>query len=89
MKIAVIHYWWLVNRGGESVVTSILELYPEADLYMHVYDEKVVKDAIGSFHKGKIFNTFISKLPFSKKLYQLYLPFMPYALDNLDLACTI
>ena len=86
MKIAVIHYWWLVNRGGESVVTSILELYPEADLYMHVYDEKVVRDAIGSFHKGKIFNTFISKLPFSKKLYQLYLPFMPYALDNLDLS---
>lgn len=84
-KIAIIHYWWMVNRGGEAVISALLELYPHADLYIHVHDKKLVQDTIGSFHKGKVFNTFISKLPFAKKHYQKYLPLMPMALEQLDL----
>ena len=86
MKVAIIHYWWLTNRGGESVASALLELYPEADLYLHVYDKKSVQELIGKHHKGKIFTTFISKLPFSKRFYQLYLPLMPFALEKLDLS---
>ena len=84
-KIAIIHYWWMINRGGEAVISALLELYPHADLYIHVHDEKIVNDAIGSFHKGKVYNTFISRLPFAKKHYQKYLPLMPMALEQLDL----
>jgi len=85
MKIAIIHYWWLTNRGGEAVVSAISELYPEADLFLHVCDVDLVRKALGSTFKGQIYTTFISKLPGVKKHYQKYLPLMPLALEQLDL----
>jgi glycosyltransferase involved in cell wall biosynthesis len=85
-KVAVLHYWWLSNRGGEAVVTEILKIYPHADLYIHVCDEELVKKNLAPFFRGKIYSTFISKLPFAKKLYQKYIALMPFALEQLDLS---
>lgn len=85
MKVAVIHYWWLTNRGGEAVMKAILELYPEADLYVNVCDEALVKKTLGDGFKGKIFQSFIAKLPGAKKHYQKYMPLMPLALEQFDL----
>ena len=28
MKVAIVHYWWLSNRGGEAVCTALVELFP-------------------------------------------------------------
>ena len=40
MKTAIVHDW-LVNYGGaERVVEQMLLLYPDADIYTLVYDEK-------------------------------------------------
>jgi len=69
-------------RGGEKVLEALCEMYPDADIYTHVYDQKKVSETIRSHN---IFTTFISKLPFAKKLYKLYLPLMPIALELLDL----
>lgn len=85
MKIAILHYWWVTNRGGEAVVKAITELYPEADLFLHVYDKALLKKALGDNFKGNIYTTFISKLPGAAKHYQKYLPLMPLALEQLDL----
>jgi glycosyltransferase involved in cell wall biosynthesis len=86
MKVAIIHYWWLTNRGGEAVIKALSGIYPKADLFMHVYDKELVKKTLGARFKGQIFSTFIAKLPLSKKLYQHYLPLMPLALEQLDLS---
>lgn len=83
MRVAIIHYWLVNLRGGEKVIESLCEIFPEADIFTHVYDEKAFKDSIISKHQVK--STFISKLPKSTKLYQSYLPFMPLALEELDL----
>ncbi len=85
MKVAIIHYWWLTNRGGEAVIKAVTELYPKADLFIHVYDEDMVRKALGEQFTGNIYPSFINKLPFAKKLYQKYLPLMPMALEQLDL----
>jgi glycosyltransferase involved in cell wall biosynthesis len=85
MKVAVVHYWWLSNRGGEAVVSSIVSAFPEADLYIHVCDKELVLNTLGPAFKGKVHTTFIAKLPGAKKHYQKYLPFMPLALEQLDL----
>jgi len=85
MKVAVVHYWWLTNRGGEAVVQSIIELYPEADLFVHVGDEALIRKTLGPNYKGNIVKSFISKLPGANKHYQKYLPLMPLALEQLDL----
>lgn len=82
MKVAIIHYWLVNMRGGERVIEAICEMYPEADIFTHVYVPESVSDTI---RKHKIFTTFIQKLPWSAKLYQNYLPLMPLAIEQLDL----
>ncbi|GAB3371497.1 glycosyltransferase family protein [Azotobacter armeniacus] len=85
MKVAIVHYWWLSNRGGEAVCSALVELFPEADIFMHVCNEEVVRKSLPKNFRGQIRTTFISRLPGAKKHYQKYLPFMPLALEKLDL----
>ncbi|MDQ7747038.1 glycosyltransferase [Hydrogenophaga pseudoflava] len=86
MKVAIVHYWWLSNRGGEAVVAAIAELYPEADLFVHVCDEALVRKTLGTGFRGRVITTFIARLPGAARHYQKYLPLMPVALEQLDLS---
>nr|WP_321258495.1 glycosyltransferase [uncultured Pseudodesulfovibrio sp.] len=83
MRVAIVHYWLVGRGGGEKVLEAICDIYPDADIYTHCLNKKSLSDAIKTH---KINTTFINKLPFSKKLYKLYLPFMPLALKRLDLS---
>ncbi|MGV6830575.1 MAG: glycosyltransferase [bacterium] len=83
IKVAIIHYWLINWRGGEKVIESLCKMYPNADIFTHVVSKRKMPKEIINTHK--INTTFISKLPFSKKLYQAYLPLMPLALEVLDL----
>jgi len=69
-------------RGGERVVEALCRLFPEADIYTHVYDARGVSPAIRAH---KVRTTLIGKLPFARRLYKLYLPLMPLALRLVDL----
>jgi len=82
MKVAIVHYWLVGMRGGEKVIESLIDLYPNADIYTHVYIPSKISNKI---RKQKIFTTFINKLPFSKKYYKHYLLLMPLALKLLNL----
>ena len=82
MKVAIIHYWLLSMRGGEKVIESIIDLYPDVDIYTHVYDPSRISDKI---NKQRIYTTFINKIPLSKKIYKYLLPLMPHALKLLNL----
>lgn len=84
LKVAIIHYWLINNRGGEKVLEALCELYPEADIYTHVYDPSKFKNSVISQHT--IYQSFISRLPRAKKWYQNYLPLMPLALEQFDLS---
>jgi len=82
MKVAIVHYWLINMRGGEKVVEALLEMFPEADIYTHVYNPKVMSALINSH---RVFTSRINRLPFAKKLYQLYMPLMPRALMDFNL----
>ena len=69
-------------RGGEKVIEALLDLFPEADLYTHVYDPSSMSKTINSH---KIYTSKIQKLPFAKKMYQKYMPLMPKALNEFNL----
>lgn len=83
MKVALVHYWLVNMRGGEKVLESLCDLFPDADIYTHVYDPTAVSEKI---RRHKVYTSFISRLPFATKLYQNYLPFMPRALEQIDLS---
>jgi glycosyltransferase involved in cell wall biosynthesis len=82
MKIAIIHYWLVNMRGGEKMLEALLELFPEADIYTHVYNPKAVSELIKS---RRVYTSYINKLPFAKNMYQKYMPLMPNALKEFNL----
>jgi glycosyltransferase involved in cell wall biosynthesis len=83
MRVALIHYWLVGMRGGEKVVEEICRIWPDADIFTHVYDASAISETIRSH---KVSTTFIQRLPAARRLYRKYLPLMPAALENLDLS---
>ena len=81
MKVALVHFWLVGMRGGERVLEALCKMYPQADIYTHVYDPLEISDTI---KKHKIYTSFINKLPKAKTWYQNYLPLMPWALAQFD-----
>jgi glycosyltransferase involved in cell wall biosynthesis len=82
MKTAIVHYWLVGMRGGEKVVEALCRLFPEADIFTHVYDPKSISATINAH---RVQTSFISRLPLAKRRYRSYLPLMPLALEQLDL----
>jgi glycosyltransferase involved in cell wall biosynthesis len=81
-RVAIIHYWLVTMRGGERVLERLLQLFPEADIFTHVYDPAAMSAAIRA---RTVRTSFIQRLPGARKHYQAYLPLMPMALEQLDL----
>jgi glycosyltransferase involved in cell wall biosynthesis len=82
MKVAIVHYWLVGMRGGERVIEALCDLYPQADIFTHVYVPDVISEKI---HKHKIIPSFINSLPRAPRMYKTYLPLMPMALEHFDL----
>ncbi len=82
-RVAIIHYWLVGMRGGERVLERLIRLFPEADIFTHVYDPTAVSEIIRA---RPVRTTFIQKLPGAKRHYKTYLPLMPMALEELDLS---
>lgn len=82
MKVAIVHYWLVGMRGGEKVVEALCEMFPQAEIFTHVYVPGAVSERI---RRHTIHTTFIQRLPKAAALYQSYLPLMPLALQQLDL----
>jgi glycosyltransferase involved in cell wall biosynthesis len=81
-KVAIVHYWLVTMRGGERVLERLLHLFPDADIFTHVYDEARVSRVIAA---RKVTTSFIQRLPGARRHYQKYLPLMPMALEQMDL----
>jgi len=82
-KIALVHHWLIGMRGGEKIVESICRMFPQIDIFTLVYNKHKISDLINS---KNIHTSFIQKMPFSKKKHQVYLPFMPVAVEQFDVS---
>jgi glycosyltransferase involved in cell wall biosynthesis len=83
MRVAILHYWFLLNGGGESVVDALLEIFPDADVFCLFADE-------GSIPKGlapqRLHLSALSEIPFAKKLNRAVFPFYAGAVGSFDFA---
>ena len=82
-RVAIIHYWLVGMRGGEKVLESLCRMFPTADIFTHVYVPGKISPLINSH---RVQTTSVANLPFAGRMYQKYLPFMPRALEELDLS---
>jgi len=83
IKVAIVHEWLGPYGGSEQVVVAMLEVFPHADLYALVHDPEKLRGT--PLEKVPAETSFIQSLPGAVKRYQLYLPLMPLAVEQLDL----
>jgi glycosyltransferase involved in cell wall biosynthesis len=84
MKTAVVHEWLVTYAGSERVCEQILLLYPEADLFTLV--DFLSDDLRGFIQHRPTQTSFLQKLPFANPHFRQYLPLMPLAIEQFDLA---
>jgi glycosyltransferase involved in cell wall biosynthesis len=82
VNIALLHYWLTNMRGGEKVLATLGEIFPNADIFTHAY----IPSHVPCFNRFNVKETFISRLPFGRCHPQAYLPLLPIATRALDLS---
>ena len=81
MRVALVHDWLNGMRGGEHVLESIADLFPEAEIFTLFCDPEKISEKIKSH---KITTSFIQNLPLRKSRYRHYLPFFPRAIERFN-----
>lgn len=79
LKIALVHDYLIQDGGAERVLDALQSLFPDAPTFTLLADPKHPQT------KGTIRTSFLQSWPFAIRLYQWYLPFMPVAIEHLDL----
>ncbi|HTL89367.1 MAG TPA: glycosyltransferase [Leptolyngbya sp.] len=84
LKYALVHEWLTpkATGGSELVVQEILK-HIDADLYALIDFESGNPESY--LYQRKIGTTFLQNFPFAKNGVQKYLPFLPIAIEQLDL----
>jgi glycosyltransferase involved in cell wall biosynthesis len=84
LKYALVHEWLTpkATGGSELVVREILN-HIDADLYALIDFES--NNAESYLYKRRIGTTFVQHFPFARNGVQKYLPFLPLAIEQLDL----
>src|SRR6185295_2035789 len=83
-RIAVVHDFLHMLAGSERALSSILELFPHADLFAQF--DALAEDQRGFLHGRPVKTTFLQKMPGIRTHYRHYLPLMPLAMESLDLS---
>ncbi len=81
MRIALVHDYLSQDGGAERVLKTMHEIWPEAPIFVLFHDQK----KIDYLPTDKIRQSFLSKLPLIKNIYQWYLPLMPVATEKYHL----
>lgn len=91
LKVAIVHDFLTQIGGAEKILQSFIEIFPQADVYMMLYDKKVADILLPNV---RINTSFLHNYPYCPKHYKLYLSQMPkatesYGLDSYDLVLSI
>lgn len=83
MRIAIVHHWLVSEGGGERVVETLASMFPDADIFTLVASPEGIPQAL---RDRRITQSFLSRLPFSARIYRHLLPLYPLAVEQLDLS---
>lgn len=85
LRIALIHDYLIEYGGAERVLEALHELYPDAPVYTSFINKNSLGIHWERFANWNITETWITRLPFYKKLHSPYRLFAPAAFRSLDL----
>jgi glycosyltransferase involved in cell wall biosynthesis len=79
MRVALVHDYLNQWGGAERVLLTLLEMFPEADIYTLLYDEKKTH---GKF-KDKIKKTSFLDFSWARNHHRVFIPLMPLGVKTL------
>jgi glycosyltransferase involved in cell wall biosynthesis len=82
-RIAIVHYWFVNQRGGERVVEAIAQMFPRAEIFSLVANPEALPQSL----RGRSIHTsFVQQFPGSHRGHRRLLPLYPLALEQFDLS---
>jgi glycosyltransferase involved in cell wall biosynthesis len=82
MRVALVHDWMVGFTGGEKVVSNILQIFPQADVYTLV--DFLPKNDREFLNGHLIYTSFLQKIPFAQKRYRNFIFLMPLIIEKFD-----
>ena len=83
LKVAIVHYWFVGNGGGEQVVEALAEMFPQADLFCLVADPATMTPGL---RRHRLTTSWLQRIPGSRRWYRHLLALHPLALEQLDVS---
>jgi len=82
MNLAIVHEWLNIFGGSERLLSEIINMYPQADLYALIHNKQ---NLINTPLEGRSIKTsFLQKIPRVEHLYRGLLPLMPFAIESMN-----
>lgn len=81
LKVAIVHYWFVGYTGGERVVESLAEIFPQADLFTLVANVDALPP---SLRTRRLSTSFLQHIPGAVRWYRHFLAVQPLALEQFD-----
>jgi glycosyltransferase involved in cell wall biosynthesis len=81
LKVALVHDWGNQVGGAERVLLALKEMFPDAPVYMSIYEPAVMPAVCRTWD---IRTSFMDRLPLVKRHHQPFLPLYPLAFEQFD-----
>lgn len=85
-KIAIVHDYLKEYGGAERVVETLLEIWPDADVYTTVFLPEYAGPHKKRVEKWKIHTSFLQRVPFKAKLISMFRFIAPLVFRSFDLS---
>ena len=80
LSVAIVHDWLIHMRGGEKVLESLAEVFPNATIYTLFSNRKRLSPAL---QRMKIKNSILQSFPGIRLYYRWLLPVLPFLIRTL------
>lgn len=81
LRVALVHDWLVSMRGGERVLESLCEMFPEATVFTLVHAPGSTSPTI---EKMNIVTSFIDRLPGARQNHRRYWPLFAHGIESFD-----
>jgi len=83
LRVAIVHYWFVANGGGERVVEALAEMFPQADLYCLFAELATMTPRL---RRHRLTTSFLQRIPGGRRWYKQLLPLHPLAIEQFNLS---
>jgi len=83
LRVALVHDFLLDIRGAERVFLELCDMWPTAEIYTTVYDERSTN---GWFARRSVHTSFLQRLRPTARTFRTLLPLYPAAIESFDLS---